>query len=346
MSSAPSPIARHLLSQLVDVIPEYTRLEPYRDLNFNNWRKSGSYSLLSANTKSFVLQVVQREYAAVLFAEGQHLLNHAAEHRAHLLNTLSTKREPSPSWTFVTLYYFSLFVAMAWTRASNAAIIYLDKEAIAEFCPGAVAKPGGGAYEIIGRLDPSTGVFSVEFKKCGASHFHEAVWVAINKQTKKISQEIKLQTSRRKTAPDELLALRGLALFDGLSFDRPEVWPSKLRNEINYRPGFSYRSVVKNNFLRTIARLNKPALANLDSVITYGEYAKNSVCGFDDPSDVANECVDLLVAQTVFIEIMTEEVFMHICKIQGLESSALSQRKLFSRNNAVIRSYISPLGYV
>jgi len=244
MSSTPSPVARQLLSGLIDVVPEFTELEPYRDRNLNNWRKAGSYFLQGSTAKSFVLQVAQREYGAVLFAEGQHLLNHAAEHRAHLLNAIKSNREPSPSWTLVTFYYFSLFVAMAWTRASNAAILYLDKDSIAEYCSGAGAKPGGGAFEAMASLDSQTGISSVEFRKCATTHFHEAVWISVFKQTRKLFQAIRLQSSVRKATVEEILALRGLELFDGLTFDSPQAWPSKFRNAINYRPGFSYRSVV------------------------------------------------------------------------------------------------------
>ncbi|QYG05647.1 hypothetical protein [Janthinobacterium sp. PAMC25594] len=145
MAKNPGPVVRYLSEKLLDAIPEFTELEPFRDKNLNNWRMNGAYSFHSATSKSFKLVVNSREYAAVIFADAQHLLNHASEHRAHVLdNSLTT--EPSPSWTFVSLYYFSLFIAMAWSRVSNNAVLYLDKDAIKEFCGTVVGLPGGGAF--------------------------------------------------------------------------------------------------------------------------------------------------------------------------------------------------------
>ena len=122
-----SPTARYLLQSLLQVVPPFTELEPYRDFNLNNWRKSGSYAVSTVSTKSFTLVVNnQREYAAALFSDAQHLLNQVSEHRGHLMNVLASGREPSPTWIFVTVYYMALYSAMAFTRTANKAVIYLD----------------------------------------------------------------------------------------------------------------------------------------------------------------------------------------------------------------------------
>lgn len=165
----------------------------------------------------------------------------------------------------------------------------------------------------------------------------------MHKKARELFLAIEQQSLGRMATSDEILALRGLDLFDGLNFRSPQAWPSKLRNGINYRPGFSYRSVVKNNFLRITSRLAKPAFADLEAVVSYGEHAKNSIRGFDDPTDVANESIDLLVAQMIFLEKFTDEAFFRLCEIQNLRSSAFRQRKSFVRNNNVARSIINPV---
>jgi hypothetical protein len=340
-----SPVARILLAGLVDVIPEYTEIEPYRDKNFNLWRSNGAYVLEHCDNKSFKLKVTQREYGAILFSEGQHLLNHAAENRAHLLNLLGTGKDPSPSWTIVTLYYFSLFIAMAWTRASNAAILYLDKDSITQFCSGGSPIPAGGTYEAIASLDSKTGASYVELKKCKASRFHEAIWTTIHNQTKHLASEIEKMSSCRTPAADELLALRSLRLFDGLKFDTPSFWQSKLRNGINYRPGFSYRSVVKNNFLKNSSRLLRPPQVDLEGIISYGEHAKSKVLGISDPFEAANDCVDLLIAQTLLLEAFTYETFSQLCEDHDLSCSAFIQRKSFAKQNTPVSSIITALIY-
>lgn len=341
MSSTPTPIARQLLDRLIHAVPEFTNVEPYRDKNLNTWRTNGSYLLTTSSKGTFTLQISQREYGGALFAEGQHLLNHAAENRAHLLALLNTGQEPSPSWAFVTLYYFAFFVAMAWTRASNSAIVFLDKDAIDKFCAGAAQRPGAGAFEVQAFVDPITDISYARFRKCALSHFHEAVWQAVYHQVSLFRHAISDQSSSRKPTDEELLALRGLALFEGVTFKKPLVWQSLLRNAVNYRPGFSYRSVVKNNFLRTTSRLSGPALSSLDEVVAQGERAKANVRGFDHPSDAPNDSIDLLLAQVIFLEQHTEEAFVQLCKMNSLETSAFSQRKKYKKASAVMNSILS-----
>ncbi len=343
MPSEPGPIARQLLAQLIEVVPEFTALEPYRDRNLNNWRENGAYELQSSNKNAFNLKVNQREYAAVLFAEAQHLLNHASEHRAHLINQVSTQREPSPSWTLVSLYYFSLFVALAWTRAFNAAIIYLDKDAISKYCAGANIRPGAGSYKLTAAVDAITSVTSVAFTKCQTNRFHESVWIAIHNDMGQINKAITLQCSMRKPTEEEEQALRGLSLFEGHSFENAFTWPSALRNAINYRPGFSYRSVVGNNFLRTVSRLRKAALGSAEELTTYGERAKAAVRGCRTVLEATNECVDLLIAQTLFLERHVNEALEQLCKKNGLQCSAYKQRRAFIRKNSSTSCILKPV---
>lgn len=329
-----APIGQALLPQLSVAIPAFTDLEPYRDRNLNNWRIQGAHSLFTSNTLGFVLKVNDREYGATLFAEAQHLLNHSTEQRAHVISELANcpAQSLSPSWLFVTLYYLSLYVAMAWTRAANSAIIYLDRDAIKNYC-GPVAKfPGAGAFELSLHIDPATLTPYVSFKKCSTSHFHEAVWITAHRIAKNVSEEIKSRSSLRKVTTEELLCLRGLSLFEGYSFSTPLFWQSRARNGVNYRPGFSYRSVVKNNFLHTRSKLRGPRFNSLSDVVALGERAKGALRGTIDPFDSIDSCVELLVSQTLFIEAATEATLMQLCTFHEIRSSAFSARKAFRRS--------------
>jgi hypothetical protein len=303
----------------------------------------GSYSLSSSTKKSFTLQVTQREFGSALFADSQHLLNHATEHRAHLLSHIADDRSASPSWTFVTLYYFALFIALAWTRASNGSILYLDKKAIEKYCGMATVKPAGGAYSARLYIDPSTQIPFVEFKKCSSSHFHEAVWIAVNKSVNDIFQEINQQSQARKLDAEEILALRALGIFSGYSFKEPLVWPSKLRNGVNYRPGFSYRSVLKNNSLKLPSKLRRNGFSSLTELVEHGERMKAKLSGVGSPTDMPNECIDLLVAQSLLLEKYTEETFRVLCDKNELKQSSFRQRKIYAGANCSEASMISPL---
>lgn len=343
-NAPPSPVARYFLRSLLDVVPVFTNLEPYRDLNMNVWRKNGAYSMIFADANKFILQVNQREYAANLVAEVNHLLNHAMEHRAHLINSLTTGDDPSPAWSFVSLYYFSLFIAMAWTRVANKGIFYLDKEAVTEYCGSLQKNPGAGAFCVTAIQDPATLAFHVTFKKCSRNHFHEAVWLGAANEAKEAAVWIEQLSSGRRATPEELVSLQAMKLFMGCKFNDPQTWPSVLRNSVNYRPGFGYRSVPRNNNLKIRARLTKTNWKNVAEVVMFGERAKQTLANTKEPFEAANDSVDLLIAQTLLLERFVEESIKHLCILQELPCSAMAQRAKFGRTYSnKLKSLLSPL---
>jgi hypothetical protein len=323
--------ARYLLTHLYYLTPDFTTIEPFRDRNLNVWRTHGSYALKSSSTTSFKLSVSQREYAATLISEIEHLLNHASEHRAHLFACQATQHDPSPSWMFVSLYYFALYIGMAWTRATNAAIIYLDKDSIREYCRGAPFSPGGGAFRSSLAINEETNGAEVEIRKCNTSHFHEAVWNQVCNEASSATTWIESLSQSRKPTNEELSSIRAFRLFGGQSFKDPLVWPSKLRNAINYRPGFSYRSVVNNNLLNIKSRLGKPAFAKFEHLLQYGEDAKTKIGKAKDPSLVPNEAVDLLIAQSLVLEAFVEEALTELQAVKDINSSAKRLRQRFNK---------------
>lgn len=340
---SPSPVARYLARALLDIVPTHTTLEPYRDLNMNVWRLRGAYSLLSSDSSKFVLVVNQREYAAYLMAEVQHLLNHAMEHRAHLVNALSTGDDPSPTWTFVSLYYFSLFLAMSWTRIANKGVFYLDKDAISEYCSGVAKSPGAGAFFATISQDPVTLRYEVTFKKCSRSHFHEAVWLSAANEAKQASDWIEQLSSGRRASSEEMESLRAMRLFGGSKFNDPQTWPSVLRNSLNYRPGFGYRSIPKSNNLKITSRIVKTSWTNVAEAISFGERAKQSLGNTREPFESVNHSVDLLIAQSILLENFTEEALKYTFDLQELKCSAFTQRAKFSRiHSGKINTILKP----
>lgn len=327
-----TPVTRYLLQSLLPIFPPFTPLEPYRDSNLNSWRKTGAYSVTNTSKTSFTLSVNNiREYSAALFADGQHLINQVMEHRAHLMHGLDTGAETSPTWSFVTVYYMALYAAMAWTRTANAAVVYLDSDAIVEFVGANVTRPGGGAFIISSSTDPLTNQSEVVITRSRYSHFHEAVWVAAANDMSKAFNWISAQSTGRNASDDELLHLRALRLFLNPKFQSGTKWPSKLRNALDYRPGFSYRSVVRNNFVKLNSRLTKQSFANFESLVNYGENARNSLSNSKHPLDLPNESIDLLLSYALLLEIYAEEALNEVCKVQNLTYAARVQRRQFNK---------------
>lgn len=338
-----NPAVKYLLDHLKQLVPEYTELEPFRDRNLNNWRVAGAYNCSASTAKSFTLDVNPREYAGVIFAEAHHLLNQASEHRAHIFNFHNSQNEPSPSWLFVSLYYYSLYIAMAWTRVVNGGIIYLDKDSIKQYCASSsgIIYAGAGAFKAALSSDDSLGKYQVEVIKCKSSHFHEAVWIAVNNEiTIAANWTLSLSASRRQTHEEEV-TLRALRLFGGLNFKDALVWPSQLRNAINYRPGFSYRSIVKNNILRVGSRLRQKPFQDFEALVIYGESAKLNLKGVLHPADAPNESIDILIAQSLILEEFIEEALLELCKLKELKSSAYSLRKKFNIKHCTIKNILT-----
>jgi len=336
-----NPAVRYLSEHLLDLVPDFTNLEPFRDINLNQWRVSGAYNFRGSTNSSFTLDVNPREYAATIFAEAQHLLNQANEHRAHILHFNNLQNDPSPTWLFVSLYYYSLYIAMAWTRVVNGAIIYLDKDSIKQYCGHSLGIPHAGAYKAKIDSDDTVGRYQVEMQKCAASHFHEAVWVAVNNEIVLATKWVESLSKSRKSTPEEQITLRALRLFAGLNFSNPLIWPSKLRNALNYRPGFSYRSVVKHNFLRIKSRLNQKPFQDFETLVAYGEKAKESLKRVVHPADAPNDSIDLLIVQSLILEGLIEEALLEVCKTRELKSSAHNLRKKYISDHCKTKNILT-----
>lgn len=328
-----SPVARYALRELLQVFPPLTPLEPYRDANLNVWRTLGSYSAKSVGNKAFVLEVSHREYAAAVFADAQHLLNQVLEHRAQLFQAIAGDTEPSPTWLAVTLYYMGLYAAMSWTRVTNVAVVYLDREAVAQLCGTSTGHPGAGAFTMTLKV-PATGHQRPELHVSkSVSHFHEAVWLHSTAEARAALDWVSKAAQSRNASSDEFLTIRALSSICNPLFDGRPTWPSRLRNALNYRPGFSYRSVVRNNLLRVKSRLAKRGLAELSDVVTYCEAARRRIGSAAHPADAANDAVDLLLGITLLFEQFAQEALVETCAIQGLTSSAERQRATYRRAN-------------
>lgn len=326
---ATNPVVRYLLQSLLEVIPTFTPLEPYRDSNLNRWRLGGSYQLLSCSRSQITLSVNNiREYSAAMFADGQHLINQVAEHRAHLLNSLSTGKESSPTWTFVTVYYMALFAAMAFTRAGNSAVVYLDSDAVKQYCGNATIRPSGGAFRISGSsVQPN----EIKISSAKRSHFHEAAWLSCHNDLEGAFKWIEAQSVNRSASADELLNMRALKLFLNIKFQAGPTWPSQLRNALNYRPGYSYRSVIRHNFLHLQSHLLKPKFATFDDVIAHGEAVQQRLLKITTPLEAPNDAIELLIVYSLLLEHYANTAFHAVCEKQGLVYSARGQRAQYKK---------------
>jgi len=325
-----SSATRYALRELLDVVPPFTVLEPYRDSNLNRWRSTGSYRCVASSNSGWKLEVNHREFASSLIADCNHLLNQVTEHRAQLLQALSAPVDPSPAWLFVTLYYMGLYSTLAWTRVVNRSVLYLDREAISKYCGGASTRPGAGSYVMQFKVGYPGETAEVDFVR-SVSHFHEAVWLTASKEAIKLCEWVNGATTGRAASSDELLTLRSFAHLAKPAFHNTPHWPSKLRNAVNYRPGYAYRSVLKNNLLRVRRQLTGAKLSTFEDIVSHCDHALGDIDPTMHPADTPNEAVDLLTGLTLMLEAYAEEALDEISSVQDLACSAKRQRTTFRR---------------
>jgi hypothetical protein len=125
--------------------------------------------------------------------------------------------------------------------------------------------------------------------------------------------------------------MRVLRVFGGLTFAEPYYWQSLLRNAVNYRPGFSYRSVPRNNFLRLTAVNRRLTGDCLEETVQIAENAKAQLRGSRHPTERPNDSLLLLVAQTSLIEAAVSDTITRLCSLKGFRNTALSERRAYAR---------------
>ena len=342
MAIALQPLADQIVDILLGLVPEHTVVEPYRDANLNNWRRAGAYSLISSSRQYIEIKVAQREYAAVIVAECHHLLNQAAEHRALLLGALSSTQDPSPSWKLVSLYYMSLYLVLSLSRATNEAVIFLDREGLNNFS-NEQHRPHAGTFIFSHEMDSSTFISKVRLKKANSNHFHEAAWLTAHRFMRSARDAIVSSTANRRPNEQEILSLRAANLFFGLSFRDAETWPSVFRNAINYRSRYSYRTVLRHNFLPNNLGIARQPLRTAEEAIIFGETAHRSLRGIAHPAEESARSLELLIVQSLIIENVVTLALKRIENLRELECSAFRQRNVFSRANCARESLLSML---
>lgn len=298
------------LENAADAMPEYSFEQLKPDFFLNDWRSVGKITPTSDSSKKHVqLQVHPYEYGGATFNDAQALMNQATEHRATLHRLLQHSGDPSPSWFFVTIYYWGLFIALAWSRLVGSAIVYLDKPALIPLFQGSGNLGAGGAYTLECGDIFGTSQRMVNLKKCSHSHFHEAVWSFL--ATDMYSRYATANVKEKTTDPDIELEKRIFRCLAQDNFKEAHVWPSLLRNAVNYRPGFSYTAVSGKVMLDICSYLREMELASILEVVeSYENISREikKVGNLLSPVDVYIDASKLLVLKTLLLSELSESI--------------------------------------
>lgn len=315
----------------MDAIPEYSFSYAAPNFYLNNWRSIGQFTpTTNSSNKHVELSAHPYELGAAIFNDAHALMNQAAEHRATLYRLLQTDGDPSPSWTFVTIYYWGLFTALAWSRLVGMSIVYLDKPSLIPLFQGSGSQGAGGAYSIKPGEIVGTSQRKVLLKKCSHSHFHEAVWSFLSGDM--YERYSGIDQDEKPTDMEVELERRIFLCLAHDHFKEAHVWPSLLRNAVNYRPGFSYTEVSGSEFLDICSYMRGFRHGSISEIVS--EYEKidkklratgNSL----DPVELYTEASQLLLLKNILLSELCESILDNFPLNESVGMARSSRTKYF-----------------
>ena len=316
----------------MNAIPEYSfSYAAAPNFFLNNWRTVGRFTpTTNSSNKHVELSAHPYELGAAIFNDAHALMNQATEQRATLYRLLQADGDPSPSWTLVTVYYWGLFTALAWSRLVGASVVYLDKPALIPLFQGSGSQGKGGAYSVKPGEIVGTSQRKVFLKKCAHSHFHEAVWSFLSSDM--YERYASLDKAEKTTDMEVELEKRIFLCLAHDHFKEAHVWPSLLRNAVNYRPGFSYTEVSGLGFLDICSYMREFRYKSISEIVlAYEEIDKKlrALGSSLDPVELYAEASKLLLLKTILLSELCESILDTFPSNEGAGMARSSRSKYF-----------------
>jgi hypothetical protein len=176
----------------------------------------------------------------------------------------------------VTTYYWAFFSLMALTRVTGHSVWFLDKTALTELkkLASAQQQPGAGALYL--DLGPYTsGTLRSAQLKPSKKQLHEAIWLKGHRLISDVFDRVD---------PDNVQEYRLWRALKMLGDKFGPDWPSKLRNAVNYRPGYCYREVTQDAQIDFIHDIKRHTPATLNQLLEYLEDEYSAIQNSADPS--------------------------------------------------------------
>lgn len=338
-------IWRNCLQDAMNAIPEYSFSYATPNFFLNNWRSIGQFiPTANSSNKHVELSAHPYELGAAIFNDAHALMNQATEHRATLYRLLQADGDPSPSWAFVTIYYWGLFVALAWSRVVGKSIVYLDKTALIPLFQGSGSQGAGGAYSIRPGEIVGTSQRKVLLKKCTHSHFHEAVWSFLSGDM--YERYSSADQDEKPTDMEVELEKRIFLCLAHDHFKEAHVWPSLLRNAINYRPGFSYTEVSGLELLDICSYMRKFSCSSILEIVSEYEGIDKKLRASGnslDPVEFYAEASKLLLLKNILLSELCESILDTFPLNESVGMARSSRVKYFRSLNIRSASALWPI---
>lgn len=311
----------------LDAIPPGASVDFRAPLTLAAWQSQGTYTISSTSSARFAVAVAPADFGGALLSDAAYHLDHALEHQASLMGTLLSGRWSSPAWQVVTFYYWSYFAAMALTRMIGRTVWFITPEVAKQFttlAPSGSASLTRGTYELTCGAALSAGSREILLVK-RSRRLHEQLWTTIFDVIADMYREVGAGVA----SPQEerlYLAIINSARVLG------DVWPSELRNVVNYRPGFAYTaprfriSVDTFNYLASQAQTIDGIIDRLES----SNIAMRAECSvIAQPKLAARMLVDL----TILLSRLAHTLHDEIVDRSGIDRRWLLSKRRFAQQH-------------
>ena len=301
---------QQLRSLALNAIPIGTKVYHRSAVPLHLWRDKGTFIVTACTKNHIVIEAAGAEIGAVLLADTEHLLDQAAEHQASLREVLTTTKWHSPAWTLVTTYYWAFFLELALSRLTGRSVWFLDRVALSQMriLAGSPVQPSAGPMYLT--VDDYVSATNREISlKPSRSQYHDACWSLGQALIHKVFQD----SDQNSNSMEYRLwwSLKRTADLWGPN------WPSKIRNAVNYRPGYCYREVIGRDRIDTMKLLRQRMPVKFQDLIGQIEDAVMSIPRGANPEACLGLSSSLLglyaialsaIAKTLHLEVITRQL--------------------------------------
>lgn len=330
MTLPQSALWQRMRQRALDAIPLGANVDFRTPLTLAAWQAQGTYTISSTSSSRFAVAVAPADFGGALLSDAAYHLDHALEHQASLMRTLLTGQWSSPAWQVVTFYYWSYFVAMALSRMLGRTVWFITPEVATQFtrlAPTGSASLTRGTYEVTCGGALSAGTREILLVK-RPRRLHEQLWTTIFGLINEVYSEVGIGLA----SPQEerlYLAIINSAQLLG------DVWPSELRNVVNYRPGFAYTAPRFRSSVDTFTYLTSQA-QTIDGLIDRLE--NNNMAMRAEPSVVSQPKVAarMLVDLTVLLSRVAHALHDEIVDRSGIDRRWLLSKRRFAQQQGLL----------
>lgn len=204
------------------------------DYEFKNFLSNNITSVINVDSSEYILEYDKDEFYKNLIIDIENLYSKSL---IQLCDFRKNHLSLSPTWSFVTQYYFAFFNLNLFFRIKHQGFVYFDPNSaslISNICTAlqnSMIKFHKGDYffEIVPCLSVSS--VHVRFKK--SDTVHRSLWDKLNQE---------LTIYERKASAHEVLVLNFIKQAQDVFGNN---FPSEMRNKVNYQPNYGLKNIHK-----------------------------------------------------------------------------------------------------